>query len=54
MTDTVDYISYNPEMQMYAFDPRSENEVELGEISPDKMIVDVVLPMREQERMPVF
>ena len=54
MTDTVDYISYTPEMLVYSFDPRTEREVRFGQVTPDRMFVDIVLPMGEQEKMPVF
>ena len=30
MTDTVDYISYTPEMLIYSFDPRTEREIRFG------------------------
>ncbi len=54
MTDTVDYISYTPEMMMYSFDPRTEREYRFGQVTPDRLLVDVILPMKEQEKMPVF
>ena len=56
MTDTTDYISYKPEIVVEAFDPNaaSPTVVNFGDVTPTRMLVDVTLPLGEQEKLPVF
>ena len=54
MTDTADYISYIPKMEIRAFDPVSQKELQFGEEVPQTMLVDITMPMKEQEKLPVF
>ena len=56
MTDTTDYISYKPEMKIKAYDPNisSRTVVEFGDVAPEKMLIDITLPLTEQEKLPVF
>ena len=53
MTNTADYISYSPKMEVTARDATGQ-EIVLGERTPDTMLIDVTLPKLEQEKMPVF
>jgi len=53
MTNTADYISSSPKMEVTARDATGQ-EIVLGERTPDTMFIDVTLPMLEQEKMPVF
>lgn len=54
MTDTADYISYIPNMDVVAFDADTGVLVELGDATPSRMLVNVTMPMKEQQRLPVF
>ena len=54
MTDTADYISYIPEMQVKVFDPVSDVEIQFGDVAPASMLVDITLAKKEQEKLPVF
>ena len=54
MTDTADYISYIPEMQVKVFDPVSDVEIQFGDVAPASMLVDITLTKKEQEKLPVF
>lgn len=54
MTNTADYISYIPQMEVRPYDPDTNAEIALGSKTPTKMLVDVTLPMKEQEKLPVF
>ena len=54
MTDTADYISYIPQMEIRAYDPVTEQEIAFGDVVPVSMLVDITLPKLEQEKMPVF
>ena len=56
MTDTNDYISYVPKMEVRAYDPFkvSDNEVAIGQVVPQNMVIDVTLTAKEQEKLPVF
>lgn len=54
MTDTADYISYIPKMDVVAFDADTGVVVELGDATPSRMLVNVTMPMKEQQRLPVF
>lgn len=47
MTDTADYISYIPQMEIFAFDPVSENEVKFGDVVPETLLVDITMPKSE-------
>ena len=54
MTDTADYISYIPQMTVRAYEPSSETDIEYGSVTPSTMLVDITLPKKEQEKLPVF
>ena len=54
MTDTADYISYIPQMDVKVRDGASLEEIELGDVAPATMVVDITLRAEEQEKLPVF
>ena len=54
MTDTADYISYIPEMNIRIFDPITNGVIAFGAEAPEKMLVDITLTKKEQEKLPVF
>ena len=54
MTDTAEYISYIPKMEVVAYNADSGAVVELGDATPERMFVNVTMPMKEQARLPVF
>ena len=54
MTDTAEYISYVPKMELVAFDSVTNVVVNLGDKTPNSMTVNVTMPMLEQMRLPVF
>ena len=54
MTDTTEYISYIPKMDIVAFDTVTEEIVNIGEKTPSAMTVNVTMPRLEQVRLPVF
>ena len=54
MTDTAEYISYPPKMDISVVDPRTQEPISEGEVAPELLVIDVVLSAREQEKLPVF
>lgn len=54
MTDTAEYISYLPAMEVSVFDPTTQEPVVEGDVAPTQLMVDIVIPAAEQERLPVF
>ena len=47
MTDTVDYISYAPQMDVIAYDGETDAVYQLGDIAPATMVFNVTLPLQE-------
>lgn len=54
MTDTAEYISYPPKMDISIVDPRTQEPISEGEVAPELLVIDVVLSAKEQEKLPVF
>lgn len=54
MTDTADYISYTPKMEKRIYDPSTGDELTVGSKPGEFMKIDVTMPAKEQERLPVF
>ena len=54
MTDTDDYISYIPKMEITVYDPETDSYLQLGDKAPNKLNVNVTIPAAEQQRLPVF
>lgn len=54
MTDTADYISYIPQMEVRPFNPDTNVGIAFGSATPTKLLVDVTLSRKEQEKLPVF
>lgn len=54
MTDTAEYISYLPEMEVSVYDPETNEPVLEGSIAPTQLMIDIVIPAVEQEKLPVF
>lgn len=54
MTDTADYISYIPKMNIRIFDPITNGVIAFGAEAPESMLVDITLSKKEQEKLPVF
>jgi len=45
MTDTAEYISYIPKMEVVAFNPETGNVIGMGDATPTRMLVNVTMPM---------
>ena len=54
MTGTADYISYLPKMNVVAFDPETDQVIEIGDPTPAQMLINVTMPMEEQAKLPIF
>ena len=54
MTDTADYISYKPQMQIELSNPVTQQQLRLGDATPEQLKISITMPMIEQEKLPVF
>ena len=54
MTSTADYISYYPKMEIVAYDAATNTTLNIGDPTPEFMLINITMPMTEQVKLPVF
>lgn len=54
MTDTDEYIKNIPKMDVVTYDEKTLDVYQFGDPAPESMLINVTIPMSEQEKLPVF